>query len=145
MSSNKVKDRNRICKECSKPFTLNDGGLYKYCSVECRNKTSNRSTGTKYRKSGKGKQAMFAWRLRTVYGLTVQGYEEILAKQNHSCAICERVEPTGYGWHVDHCHSTNKIRGILCSKCNQGIGLLDDKIETLKKAIKYLEDSRHTG
>jgi len=140
----KVPNRNRNCKQCNNPFCLDDeGSLNKYCSVLCRNKFSNFKNGTKYRNSEKGKQTMFAWRLKSVFGITVDFYNQLLKNQNNSCAICKRIEPTGYGWHVDHCHSTNKVRGLLCSKCNQGIGLLEENTDTLKKAIEYLENSKN--
>lgn len=80
------------------------------------------------------------WRLFKDFNLSLDEFNAILKKQNYSCKICERTNFTGYNWHVDHCHVTNKIRGILCSKCNQGLGLFEDSIETLNKAKKYLED-----
>ena len=43
---------------------------------------------------------------------------------------------------VDHCHTTNKVRGIICEKCNQTLGLMDDSVEFLIKAAQYLEDSK---
>jgi hypothetical protein len=88
---------------------------------------------------------VFAWRLKSVFGITVEQYDEMLKSQNNSCAICERTEPTGYGWHVDHCHTTGKVRGLLCSKCNQAIGLFDENLNSMKKAITYLEDRTNNG
>lgn len=136
----RVKDRVRLCKHCQKEFCIDDNGLRKYCSLECRNKLHNGKGGKKYRDSGKGKKTMFKWRLKTIFGITPEIYNTMLLSQNSCCAICCRTEPTGYGWHIDHCHTTQKVRGLLCSKCNQGIGLLEENIETLKKAIKYLEN-----
>lgn len=142
----KVKDRERICQNCEQLFSLDDpDARKKYCCVKCMGQFHWNKQGTKYRNSDKGKQTMFAWRLRTLFGLTIDEYNQMLENQNHSCKICGIQEPMGYGWHVDHCHETNKVRGILCQKCNQGIGLFSDKVETLQKAIQYLEDSRHSG
>lgn len=77
------------------------------------------------------------------YGISKEDYDEILKSQNGGCAICGTDKQVGRGrLHVDHCHTSNKVRGILCSKCNAGIGQLNDSIELLSSAIKYLEDSR---
>lgn len=77
------------------------------------------------------------------YGITKQMFESLLEKQNHKCAICKAQSPGGRGdWHVDHCHTTGKIRGLLCHHCNTGLGLFMDDITTLQQAIKYLYDSK---
>lgn len=66
----------------------------------------------------------------------------LLEAQDNRCAICGTDEPGGRGdgFVVDHCHSTGRIRGLLCSACNTGLGLFKDNAETLAKAIKYLKD-----
>lgn len=72
------------------------------------------------------------------YGITLVDYEEILAKQNGLCAICERVENNGKAFCVDHDHENGKIRGLLCYKCNTAIGLLGDNIDLAERAVSYL-------
>jgi hypothetical protein len=72
------------------------------------------------------------------YGLTIKAYEQMIAKQNGKCKICGG-EPNGKGrLHVDHCHETGKIRGLLCHSCNTGIGLFKHNVVLLAKASKYL-------
>jgi protein-arginine kinase activator protein McsA len=56
--------------------------------------------------------------------------------QNGQCAICKKVQARTL--HVDHCHNSSKVRGLLCQKCNMAIGLFNDNSDLLKKAIKYL-------
>ncbi|MER9436732.1 endonuclease VII domain-containing protein [Mesorhizobium sp. M0618] len=75
------------------------------------------------------------------YGITLEKFDEMVASQNGLCAICETDTPGGRWdrWSVDHCHTTGKIRGILCHSCNTGIGALNDDIDRLRKAIGYLE------
>jgi hypothetical protein len=80
------------------------------------------------------------WKLRRTYGLTIDQYEQILARQNYKCAICKVSNPKGRnGFNVDHCHETSKIRGLLCSNCNIGIGNLQHDPDILRAALKYLE------
>lgn len=77
--------------------------------------------------------------LKTKYNLTPEQWEKIFLNQGRICAICKSPEPTTkHGWHVDHCHSTKKIRGILCHSCNTAIGLLKDNPVILRSAITYL-------
>ena len=77
--------------------------------------------------------------LKRLYGLSKEEYNLMLLEQDNKCAICRKklVKPN-----VDHCHETNKVRGILCSSCNVGLGLLGDSIEGLEKVIKYLNNQK---
>jgi len=77
--------------------------------------------------------------LRNRYNITLEDFNEMLKNQNNTCAICKKDKQGERDFHIDHCHTTGKVRGILCYKCNSSIGLLNDNIETLKEAIKYLE------
>lgn len=70
------------------------------------------------------------------YGLTVRDFALIERAQRYTCGICP--EPLGPSPHVDHCHSTGKVRGLLCGPCNTGIGHLKDDIGRLRAAIEYL-------
>lgn len=76
-------------------------------------------------------------RIKSLYGLTPQSFNAMLEKQRSKCAICE-TELTNKNTHIDHCHNAGHVRGLLCSRCNQAIGLLDENIDRLKKAEKYL-------
>jgi hypothetical protein len=74
------------------------------------------------------------------YGISLEQYEEMLHNQGYGCAICGTKKPserTKY-FAVDHCHNTGKVRGLLCTKCNRGLGLFNDKTDVLQKAVKYL-------
>ena len=83
-------------------------------------------------------------RLKARYGITLERYDEILKLQNSCCAICG-VSGNQYGatkLGVDHCHKTKKIRGLLCARCNNGIGLFRESVEALNKAIDYLRSGK---
>jgi hypothetical protein len=75
-------------------------------------------------------------RLKREYNLTPAEVEDILKKQRNRCVICKcrLVKP-----HIDHCHKTGRVRGILCYQCNSGIGLFKDNPKILWAAADYLE------
>lgn len=94
----------------------------------------------RYFASNKAK-SLSAYRQR-MYGISQNEWDELFKAQGKRCANleCGAVEPGGRGhWHTDHCHTTGEIRGILCQRCNQGIGLFSDNPARLRAAADYLE------
>lgn len=80
--------------------------------------------------------------LRLTYGISVAEYDAMLDSQNGVCAICEQPEPVpGRRLAVDHCHTTDIVRGLLCSTCNWLIGSAKDRPQTLRAAADYLEEA----
>ena len=76
--------------------------------------------------------------LQTNYGLTIDDWNNMIQKQNGSCAICKTKLDKGKSTHVDHNHENGEIRGILCADCNWAIGLFRDDISIIGNAINYL-------
>ena len=78
---------------------------------------------------------------RKKYGITLEEYERILQEQKCKCAICGTIRPGAIikRFHIDHCHKSNKVRGLLCENCNRAIGQLQDDPTILRKAAEYLE------
>jgi hypothetical protein len=76
-------------------------------------------------------------RVFKLYGLLQQDVELMLKNQKCQCAIC--CNDISNGYHIDHCHSTGKVRGLLCQKCNQAIGLLRESELLCLKASQYIE------
>lgn len=62
-------------------------------------------------------------------------YNQLISESNNCCNICNRVLDKKC---IDHCHTTNKVRGVLCNNCNTALGLVGDNIQTLESMIKYL-------
>jgi len=76
------------------------------------------------------------------YGITLEDYNRMLDKQDGGCGICSSKvagNRTKY-FAVDHCHTTQKVRGLLCTKCNRGLGLFNDNTERLLNAVNYLKE-----
>ena len=71
------------------------------------------------------------------FNITMDKYKEMLKAQNHLCGICFVDE--GKSLCIDHDHVTSKVRGLLCSRCNKGLGLLGDSVAAVKSALNYLE------
>lgn len=78
-------------------------------------------------------------RTLTQYGLTHEQWESMFASQGNCCAICKSSTTARFGWATDHNHSTGKVRGILCSSCNTGIGQMQDDSELLRLAANYID------
>lgn len=89
----------------------------------------------RYRQSEACKQRLERNRLRTRYGLTVEQVAEMKLSQDNLCAICSLTPNT---WHIDHDHTTGKVRGLLCGQCNMALGLMKDDKDRLLKAVEYL-------
>ena len=73
---------------------------------------------------------------RRLYGLNEEEYNNMILSQNNLCAICNK--PSDKTLHIDHDHVTGRVRGLLCSNCNLGIGLLEEDLVVLNRAIEYL-------
>jgi hypothetical protein len=127
------------CCRCQKQKTLdqfhsrsrNSDGLRSEC-IGC-----TREQEHKYRNRNP-EQEKFA-RLRWKYGLSEDDYLAMIADHDGKCAICDGDDEELC---VDHCHATGTIRGLLCQKCNAGLGMFGDKTQFLLSAIKYLEKFR---
>lgn len=79
--------------------------------------------------------------LKQTFGISLEDYNLMLDKQDGVCAICLNIDPVR-SLAVDHCHTTGKVRGLLCRNCNQGLGQYNDDVDNLKRAIEYLNAIR---
>jgi len=78
----------------------------------------------------------------------IQAYFIMLEKQNNVCKICNKPETFMTSnstkirkLSVDHCHKTGKVRGLLCNRCNKGLGQFEDNIDLLEKSLMYLKEA----
>lgn len=96
----------------------------------------------KYGQSVKGKRVRKSAALRNSYGISIEDFERMYAEQAGLCAICGK-EIVGKNCHVDHDHKTGKIRKLLCSNCNAGLGFFQDNSKLLLLATKYVIDNEY--
>ena len=143
-----------------------DGSLYRYtfCS-RCKNKKDRKRPTYKRLQSDwkeKNKERMRGYvksynlrnpgrvrlrvrksSLKRKYGISLIEYNNMSASQDGLCAICSsKQKDHTRKLAVDHCHSTGKIRGLLCDFCNRGIGSMNDSVQTLESAIAYLKSNQ---
>jgi Recombination endonuclease VII len=85
-------------------------------------------------------------RLKRIYGLNTEEYNKLVELQKGLCKICNKL-PDCYRkkLYVEHCHTTGKVRGLVCLKCNSVLGFAKDNLNVLKAAILYLEASQEKG
>lgn len=85
--------------------------------------------------------------LKRNYNLTLEEYNKMVDTQNNLCYICGKTETslrckarTPKDLAVDHCHKTGNIRKLLCTRCNQSLGRMEDSIDLLQAMIDYLKE-----
>lgn len=115
----------RPCSRC--------GGTERYSQGRC--KACHKIATAEYAKRNPevGRSARHRSRLKR-YGLTEQEYDALVDAQNAACAICRRPGHL----QIDHNHRTERVRGLLCHRCNKGLGLFDDNLLHLDRANEYL-------
>jgi Recombination endonuclease VII len=145
-----LEEPRKRCRDCHElkaleDFPLQKGGkdgrhpLCKPCRVaqERRRYERDRDTILAKRRGTNRWARRDRWRaLERKYGLTQHDYETLFVAQRGCCAICE-LRPRRL--HVDHCHGSGSVRGLLCSNCNFAIGELGDDPERCEAAARYLE------
>lgn len=72
------------------------------------------------------------------YGIEPEDYDRMLEEQNGGCYVCGKKPTEKRALHIDHDHNTGKVRGLLCSNHNRGLGLFNDDIRLIVKVLDYL-------
>lgn len=106
-----------------------------YLKIDKEKKKKARLYAKQYYKENKTSIG-YQFRLKK-YGVETDDYDNLVKNQENRCAICKEL-PTIRKLAIDHDHIRGKIRGLLCHKCNVGLGLFEDNIAILKSAINYL-------
>jgi len=110
----------------------NKDGLNHYCKTcECDRKKIEYKNPI-YREKKK------YYVIEKLYGLTKVDYIAMLSSQNNKCIVCSCDFSDENVPHIDHCHTRNVVRGILCNYCNVALGMVNDDTQRLKNLIKYI-------
>lgn len=138
--------KNYICKLCQNCLPLerfewqkNRPNPRKICKL-CRSRKHAPQGERKEKVKIYKKQYRLSGRAQTVWEKHRYGISKKEISYN-CCVICKSTKRL----HIDHCHNTHKFRGLLCGKCNTGLGMFDENIEKLLKAISYLNHFKNNG
>jgi hypothetical protein len=109
-----------------------------------RNREYRKIKDKEYREKNRDKEKIRSRKQQIkLYGLTEDDYNRMFLEQEERCAICNAHQSEfEKSFHIDHCHKTNKVRGLLCRNCNVGLGHFKDSIELMDKAINYLNKNK---
>ena len=138
-----IEDRRAASRKCY------HNNIEKYRSEEYLAAARDRMKAAREKDPNPEREAGKKWRSKTVtrrkdyhlrknYGITLEQWDQMFLDQGSKCAVCKSAD--AQRWHVDHCHTTQRVRGILCSHCNLMIGHAKDNIRTLLTAAEYLND-----
>lgn len=130
------------CKHCKSEF-LPTNRKAKFCSQSCCDKARYYRIKADPILSAKRKASRPKWRRKSyrfkAYGITKEDYDRMFIEQGGKCKICQKHQSEfKEKLAIDHCHTKGTVRGLLCKKCNLGIGLFEDNPIFLQSAIKYL-------
>ena len=120
-------------------------GLQKYRNSDAGKEKikqyKSRSKETRNKEFLKSKEGPYLLNRLKKYNLTIEQYNKLIIEQDNKCLICGKPQENKK-LAIDHCHTTNKVRGLLCSRCNLGIGLFKDDPDLLLKAGQYILDNK---
>lgn len=120
-----------VCATCGTAF-LGKHYLSRYCCYACMRKSNNRLPSRQYNKDAE---------LMRLYGMTLDTFTKMFEDQEGKCKLCSTPAKKLF---VDHCHTTSKVRGLLCMNCNTGLGHFKDLPNVLRLAADYIETHQET-
>ena len=134
----------RVCKRCTSTVRYTLSGNCKSCDKKRQQSpyAVQRRKAPAARNYQRNKLAVKDYQLQHKYGITLVDYNIMLESQGGVCKICRLAAKQLC---VDHCHTTGKVRGLLCHGCNRGIGLLKESKQNFLAAIEYLYGPQTCG
>jgi hypothetical protein len=131
----------KTCKVCNVEKNISDFYTGRKDCKDCKN-----AAARQWRKDNPENTEKHLARMRERskerrYGITQEEFDQMLIRQNNKCKICSGNFKSSKDTHIDHCHNTNKVRGLLCNNCNMALGQFMDNTDIMDNAIKYLQKS----
>jgi hypothetical protein len=137
---------NNTSKRCIRRGEIKQGSEF-FFKEDTRDHLSSycKKCHSSYKKENYNANVTKGYHLKRVYKITLEGYQDLFKIQGGVCAICrnpETIADTKNGLirdlAVDHDHKTGRVRGLLCRRCNQAMGLLNEDRDLLQQMIDYL-------
>jgi hypothetical protein len=130
----------KICKECGIEKNISDFYAGRKDCKDCKN-----AAARQWRKDNPENTQKHLMRMRERnkerrYGITQEQFDQMLVDQNNKCKICDIEFKNTKDTHIDHCHNSSVVRGLLCNNCNVALGQFGDNTDIMDNAIKYLVD-----
>ena len=131
----------KICKECGIEKNISDFYDRRKDCKDCKN-----AKARQWRKDNPENTEKHLIRMRQRskerrYGITQEQFDQMLLDQDNKCKICNVEFNESKFTHIDHCHDSDRVRGLLCNNCNMALGQFGDNTDISGKAIKYLQIS----
>lgn len=120
--------RTRSCKPCRTVYDRNRSAQ----GIRCK-------CGAPAGRATQCPRCRFENALKNQYGLSLEDYARMYVSQRQQCAICASALKLDKFTHVDHCHSSGRVRGLLCFDCNSTLGHARDSVSRLRAAAEYLQ------
>lgn len=130
----------KTCPGCEKDKPLGDysshtsRGTQSECKLCCSDRAKRYNSRSEIKQKSRNKH------LKATYGITLSQFDEVFLKQLGKCKVCRVKFASESDGHIDHDHSTGRVRGILCRSCNLSIGFANDNASRLRALAKYLDN-----
>lgn len=131
----------KICKVCGAEKNISDFYAGRKDCKDCKNAAARKIRIDDPERYERYKRQHNKYLKERRYGITQDQFDQMLVDQNNKCKICKNEFKNSKDTHIDHCHSTNKVRSLLCNNCNLALGQFMDNTDIMDNAIKYLSNS----
>jgi len=131
----------KVCKICGVEKDISDFYTGRRDCKDCKNAAARKIRIDEPERYAKYKKRHNEYLKEKRYGISQDQFDKMLVNQNNMCKICGNEFKSTKDAHIDHCHNSDMVRGILCNGCNIAIGQFYDNTDIMDNAIKYLQNS----
>jgi hypothetical protein len=131
----------KTCKVCGVEKNISDFYTRRNDCKDCKNAAARKIRKEQPERYARYKKRANEYLKERRYGITQDQFNQMLVDQNNMCKICNTEFKSTKDTHIDHCHDTNIVRGLLCNNCNLALGQFNDNTDNMDNAIRYLLNS----